>query len=96
MRVITNRRLLEFAARHPAAGEPLQAWRRVMESRAFDGFSDLRQSFGSVDKVGDLHVFDIGGNKFRLIAFIHFGQQIAYIKHVLTHAEYDRNAWKAS
>ena len=96
MRVITNRRLIEFAARYPAAGEPLQAWRRVMESRAFGGFADLRQSFGSVDKVGDLTVFDIGGNKFRLIVFIHFGQQIAYIKHVLTHAEYDRNAWRTA
>ena len=96
MRVITNRRLVDFATVHPAAGEPLQAWRRVMESRFFGNFSELRQSFGGVDKVGDLYVFDIGGNKFRLIAFLHFGQQIAFIKHVLTHAEYDRNTWRSS
>ena len=94
MRVITNRRLIEFAQRHPAAGPPLQAWRKTMESTAFAGFSELRQSFGSVDKVGDLHVFDIGGNKFRLIAFLQFKAQIAYIRHVLTHAEYDRNHWR--
>ena len=96
MRVITNRRLIEFADRYPAAGEPLRAWRRVMESQTFGSFSDLRQSFGGVDKVGDLYVFDIGGNKFRLIAFVHFDRQIAYIKHVLTHAEYDRNTWRPS
>ena len=96
MRVITNRRLIEFASRHPAAGEPLQAWRRAMESRAFGGFSALRQTFGSIDKVGELYVFDIGGNRFRLIAFLNFGQQVVYIKHVLTHAEYDCNTWRTS
>lgn len=67
-----------------------------MESRAFGSFAELRQAFGSMDKVGELYVFDIGGNKFRLIAFLSFGQQLAYIKHVLTHAEYDRNTWRTS
>ena len=67
-----------------------------MESRSFASFSELRQTFGSVDKVADLYVFDIGGNKFRLIAFLRFDQQIAYIKHVLTHVEYDRNTWRSS
>jgi mRNA interferase HigB len=42
-----------------------------------------------------LHVFDIGGNKYRLVVFLHFVQQIAYVKHVLTHAEYDRMAWRS-
>lgn len=58
-----------------------------------DGLAPLFENC-SVDKVGDLHVFDIGGNKFRLIVFLQFAQQIAYIKHVLTHAEYDRNHWR--
>jgi mRNA-degrading endonuclease HigB of HigAB toxin-antitoxin module len=43
-------------------------------------------------KVGRFFVFDIGGNKFRLIAAIHFNRQILYIRHVLTHREYD--AWE--
>jgi mRNA interferase HigB len=94
MRVITNRRLLEFAAVHPDADVPLQAWRALMHSHEFSSFSALRQLFGSVDKVGDLHVFDIGGNKYRLLAFLHAQHQIAFIKHVLTHAEYDRGAWQ--
>ena len=94
MRVITNRRLIEFAQRHPAAGPPLQAWRKTMEATAFAGFSELRQSFGSVDKVGDLHVFDIGGNKFRLIAVVRYACQKVYIRAVLTHKEYDKGAWK--
>ena len=94
MRVVTNRRLLDFAATHPNAGEPLQSWRRVMESSAYQSFSGLRLSFRGVDKVDDLHVFNIAGNKYRLIAFVHFERQLCYIKHVLTHVEYDKGAWK--
>jgi mRNA interferase HigB len=92
--VITNRRLVEFAARYPEAARPLQAWRQLMEARSYASFAELRQCFSSIDKVGDLHVFDIGGNKYRLVVFLHFVQQIAYVKHVLTHAEYDRMAWR--
>jgi mRNA-degrading endonuclease HigB of HigAB toxin-antitoxin module len=44
----------------------------------------------ATDKVGDLHVFDIGGNKLRLIAFVSYRSQRLYIKHVLDHREYDR------
>jgi mRNA interferase HigB len=39
-------------------------------------------------------VFNIGGNKYRLIAAIHFNRQKVYIRHVLTHPEYDRGRWK--
>lgn len=94
MRVITNRRLLEFSAIHHDAGGALQAWRKAMESTAFGSFADLRDAFGSVDKVGDLYVFNIAGNKYRLIAFLHFFRQLCYIKQVLTHTEYDKGAWK--
>ncbi|MFA7680617.1 MAG: type II toxin-antitoxin system HigB family toxin [Pigmentiphaga sp.] len=96
MRVITNRRLIEFAAAHPKAGEPLQNWRRIMESKLFCNFSELRQTFNNVDKVGDLYVFDIGGNKYRLVAYLHLERQIAYIKHILTHNEYDLGTWRKS
>ena len=49
-----------------------------------------------MDKVGELVVFDIGGNKYRLIAYIRFEKQIVYIKAVLTHRDYDKGAWKTS
>ena len=94
MRVITNRRLLNFAAIHHDASEPLQSWRAIMESSRYLNFSELRLSFRGVDKVGDLYVFNIAGNKYRLIAFLHFERQLCYIKHVLTHGEYDKGAWK--
>ena len=57
-------------------------------------WAELKTAFPSADKVGELIVFDIGGNKFRLIAFVRFTKQIVYIKAVLTHQEYEDGAWK--
>jgi mRNA interferase HigB len=94
MRVITNRRLLEFAAVHHEASGSLQAWRKAMESADFGSFADFREVFRAADKVGDLYVFNVAGNKYRLIAFLHFDRQLCYIKQILTHTEYDKGAWK--
>ena len=54
----------------------------------------MRRTFNSADFVGDLTVFDVGGNKYRLVAFVHYRQRAVYIKRVLTHKEYDKGAWK--
>lgn len=54
----------------------------------------IHRVFGSVDKVGKFTVFDIGGNKYRLIAAIHYNRKKVYIRQVLTHAEYNRDRWK--
>ena len=94
MHVITRKRLREFAAVHKEAEEPLGVWYKLISSGDFGSFSDLRRVFGSVDKVGQFTVFDIGGNKFRLVAAIHYNRKKVYIRHVLTHAEYDREQWK--
>jgi mRNA interferase HigB len=90
VRVISNRRLLDFAGRHPGASEPLQAWRKIVEATNFAHFAALKTSFNGVDRVGGFYVFDIGGNRFRLIAAIHFNRQMLYIRHVFTHIEYER------
>ncbi|MDR2875399.1 MAG: type II toxin-antitoxin system HigB family toxin [Methylobacillus sp.] len=92
MRVITNHPLVEFARKHLEAGEPLQAWRKAVENSTFSHFAELKATFGAVDRVGDYYVFDIGGNKFRLIAAIHFNRQMLFVRHIFTHKEYDK--WK--
>lgn len=86
--------MLEFAVRHPAARAPLLNWYVVVSRTDFASFSALRTVFGSVDQVGKFTVFDIGGNKYRLIAAVHHNRRRLYIRHALTHAEYDRGKWK--
>jgi len=90
MRVISNKALTSFAAIHPAADEPLQAWRKTIESRPFVSFADFKTSFNATDKVSQYYVFDIGGNKYRIVAAIHFDHQKLYVRHVFTHKEYDK------
>ena len=94
MRVISNSALRAFIAKHPQAEAPLQCWRRVIEKNRFAHWAELKAAFNAVDKVSELAVFDIGGNKYRLIAYIRFEAQVLYIKAVLTHQDYDKGAWK--
>ena len=89
MHVIAKPALIAFWTRHPDAAGPLQAWHRVMESEVFADFNDLRATFASADYVDGLTVFDVGGNKYRLIASIHYNRRKVFIRSVLTHADYD-------
>lgn len=93
MRVVSNKALTRFADRHPESAIPLQAWRRIMKSTRFSHFGDLRNTFNSVDCVRGYFIFNVGGNKFRVVAAIHFDRQMLFVRHVFTHAEYDE--WSA-
>jgi mRNA interferase HigB len=94
MKLISNRALREFAVRHPDAEGPLQDFRRLVERGEYRNFAALRATFASVDKVGSRYVFNIGGNKYRLVAAIAHSVQALWVKAVLTHAEYDKEDWK--
>ena len=94
MRVISRRAIREFAGRRPEALEPLQHWANAAEAVEWKNPGDVRRTFNTADFVGDLTVFDVGGNKYRVIAFIHYRQKAVYIKDVLTHKEYDKGVWK--
>jgi mRNA interferase HigB len=54
----------------------------------------VRQSFNTADLVAPYVVFDIGGNKYRLIAEINFKRGMLFIRHILPHQEYGRGSWK--
>ena len=94
MHIITRKRLNEFAARHPETRSTLQHWYREMKRRNFSSFAEIRALFPAADQVGKVTVFNIGGNKARLVAAIHYNRRRVYIRAVLTHAEYETGTWK--
>ncbi|MBF0202362.1 MAG: type II toxin-antitoxin system HigB family toxin [Desulfamplus sp.] len=94
MHVISRKALQKFWEKYPDSENPLSRWFKAVRNSSFSSFNELRSAFPSADKVDDLIVFDIGGNKYRLIASVHFNRGKVYIRHVLTHSEYDRGAWK--
>jgi len=94
---MTSHRHLRFnpaRRRSPECSGALELWYRIMKRGRYASFAELKASFGSVDKVGPVFVFDIGGNKLRIVAAVHFNTGKVFIRHVLTHSEYDRGNWK--
>ncbi len=91
--VISRKRLLEAANRHSALSAPLDAWYRVAKKSEWRSLEDVRRIFPSADAAGKYTVFNIKGNSFRLIAEITFKTGRIYVRHVLTHAEYDKGGW---
>ena len=67
MHIITRNQLLDFAEKHPNTSIPLDAWYRIVKQSLILNFSELREIFPSADKVDNLTVFNIGGNKIRLL-----------------------------
>ena len=94
MHIISRKRLNDFAALHPDAKSALAHWYQVVKKQRFESFVELRQIFPQADQVGKLTVFNIGGNKVRLIAAVHYNSKKIYIRSVLTHEEYNREKWK--
>ena len=94
MHVLSQKSLRVFWRKYRPAKNPLQAWFTRTKKAKWESFEDVKADFGTADQVGRLTIFDIGGNKYRLIAQIHFNRGKVYVRHVLTHAEYDKNIWK--
>ena len=94
MHVISRKPLRIFWEKYPDSKNALARWFKIMTHTEFENFQALRTTFPSADKAGDLIIFNIGGNKYRLIASIHFNRSKVYIRNVLTHSEYTRGAWK--
>ncbi len=82
--------LRDFAQNHPNTRSALDHWYRLIRGRNFRSIAELREVFPHADRVEGWTVFNIGGNKACLIATIHYDQQVVFIRHVLTHAEYDK------
>jgi mRNA interferase HigB len=98
-RVISLKRLREFWQRHQDAQEPLRDWYRTALKASWRHIQDVRRDYPHADAVivasgRPVTVFNICGNKYRLIVDIVYRVQVIYICAVLTHAEYSKNRWK--
>jgi mRNA interferase HigB len=91
MIIFSSNTIREFNELHPDAADALNNWRRIVSKTSFSNFAQVRSFFNSVDAVGnDLYVFNIRGNRYRLIALMHFNVRTVYIRFIGTHKQYDK------
>lgn len=98
MRVISKSRLRAFweeSGREDAEG-PLRAWYTHVSNKSvsWHSWGDVKSTFGNASLVGHCAVFNIGGNKYRLVTRILYPSQKVFILKVMTHVEYDNDKWK--
>lgn len=98
-RVVSPRRIRDYAARFPSAEPSLTHWMETVRRGEWKNPADLSNSFNDVDRVTVnsgriVYVFNIEHNRHRLIAAIHFNTQTIYVLRIMTHKEYDRDRWK--
>ena len=98
MRVISKARLKQFweVPGHENAEGPLRAWYTHVSNRtvAWQSWGQVKAEFGTASLVGNCVVFNIGGNKYRLVTRILYPSQKIFVLKVMTHEEYDEDKWK--
>lgn len=95
MRIISRKRLLEFADQHADSRDALFAWHQIAKAAQWKSLAEVRQAYPNADAVGNKTVFNIKGNRYRLITAIHYNTGKVFIRAILTHAEYDRGDWRS-
>ena len=101
--MISRRKLREFYEAAPARRQHADAfedWFKLTRRAGWRTFQDVKALFGRTDVASGTNsgrtatIFDVGGNKYRIITLIDYVRQTLLITHVLDHKEYDRNKWK--
>jgi mRNA interferase HigB len=91
MVIISKTILVEYGSEHADSIEALNNWYDKSKKANWNSLSDIKKMFNSVDYVGnDRYVFNIKGNKYRLVAMIFFDIRTIFIRFIGTHAEYDK------
>ncbi|MFO0323163.1 MAG: type II toxin-antitoxin system HigB family toxin [Bacteroidota bacterium] len=91
MVIISKTVLMEFGHNHSDSAEALNKWYEVSKQAKWNNLSDIKKSFSTVDYVGnDRYVFNIRGNKYRLVAMIFFNIRTVFVRFIGTHAQYDK------
>jgi mRNA interferase HigB len=94
MHVISRKKLREYCQNHADSCEALDDWYKISSKANWANLIEVQAVYPKAEAVGNFTVFNIKGNKYRLIASINYEKQIIYLKYVLTHAEYDKETWK--
>jgi len=98
MRIISKARLRDCWAKHRGAEAALKQWYKVTRAAKWACFADVHKTFNTADTYAKGNktytIFNVGGNKYRIITAINYKKQIVFIGMVLTHAKYDKNKWK--
>ena len=87
--IVAKAALQQFWRVHLADQGPLEKWYQAVRHATWERAEDVRKTYNSIDKVGEFTVFDVG-HRVRIVVDIAFSQKRLYIKHVFTHAEYDK------
>ncbi|HWZ43381.1 MAG TPA: type II toxin-antitoxin system HigB family toxin [Candidatus Saccharimonadales bacterium] len=95
MRVIKRGALEQFWLKHPDARSSLESWYAVVRKADWTTPAAMKQVYPNADLYGRRTIFNISGNKYRLIARVNYRTQRVFILNVLTHAQYDQGDWKA-
>lgn len=95
MRIISEKKLRRFWEKHKEAEPPMRAWIKIVRKQIWNDFTDVRKTFNHTDIYGSCTIFDVGGNKYRIIAKTAYGIKVIYIRYVLTHTEYDERKWQS-
>jgi mRNA interferase HigB len=94
VRIISKAAIREFSEQHEDALEPLMYWYRVTKRAQWANLAAVRVDFRHADLVDKYTVFNIGGNKYRLIVSIKYRWHVVYVRRILTHSDYEREKWK--
>lgn len=94
MHVISKKAWKDAVAADPALEGPISEWYKVASSASWHSLMDVRKTYGHADFVDPYTVFNIKGNNYRLVVKIEYRWQLIFVKHLLTHAEYERGGWK--
>ena len=94
MHVISFKALREYAEIHADSREALIYWYKVASIAKWSNLVEVQEIFYKAEAVGNFTVFNIKGNKYRLIVSIDYEEQLIYVKYILTHTEYNKDYWK--
>ena len=94
MHLISIRQLRADADTYPGISQTIEVWYAVVRKAKWEKLEDVKKVYRDAEAVGNFTVFNLRGNKYRLIVGIDYVSQTIYYKYLLTHADYDKNRWK--